>query len=97
MAETNTFKIDELKQKVQQLVSLYNNLKAEKETLVNEKISLIKTIEEQNIKISEIEDKYNSLQIAKAVVTKDVDSEYAKKRIDGIVREIDKCIALLNK
>ena len=72
MAETNTFKIDELKQKVQQLVSLYNNLKAEKETLVNEKISLIKTIEEQNIKISEIEDKYNSLQIAKAVVTKDV-------------------------
>ena len=98
MAETNTFKTDELKQKVQHVISLYNNIKNEKEALVNEKIHLLQTIEEQKLKINEIDENYKTLQIAKAVSSKDeTESEFAKKRIDSIVREIDKCIALLNK
>ena len=98
MAETNTFKTDELKQKVQHVISLYNNIKKEKEDLVNEKIHLLQTIEEQKLKINEIDENYKTLQIAKAVSSKDdADNEFAKKRIDSIVREIDKCIALLNK
>ena len=98
MTETNTFKTDELKQKIQQVISLYTNIKNEKMTLVDEKIQLLKQIEEQNIKIAEIENNYKNLQIANAVSAKDnSDSEFAKKRIDSIVREIDKCISLLNK
>jgi inorganic pyrophosphatase len=98
MAETNTFKTDELKQKVQHVISLYTNIKNEKEALVDEKIQLLRTIEEQQVKIAEIENNYKNLQIAKAVSTKDEgESDFAKKRIDAIVREIDKCIALLNK
>jgi len=98
MAETNTFKTDELKQKVQHVISLYTSLKNEKATLVDEKIQLLKKIEEQKIKIAEIESNYNTLQLAKAVSAKDEgETEFAKKRIDTIVREIDKCIALLNK
>jgi len=98
MAETNTFKTDELKQKVQHVISLYSSLKNEKAALVDEKIQLLKVIEEQNIKIAEIESNYNNLQMAKAVAAKDAgETEYAKKRIDAIVKDIDKCIALLNK
>ena len=98
MAETNTFKTDELKQKVQHVISLYTNIKNEKAILVDEKIQLLKKLEEQNIKIAEIENNYKNLQIAKVVATKDEgESDYAKKRIDAIVRDIDKCIALLNK
>ena len=98
MAETNTFKTDELKQKVQHVISLYHNIKEEKEALVGEKIHLLKTIEQQKLRIAELESEYNTLQMAKAVAAKDQgETEIAKKRIDAIVREIDKCIALLNK
>jgi len=97
MAENNTLQIEELKQKIQHLFSIYNALKLEKELLVNEKIQLVNTIEEQKSKYSEIEKKYKSLQIANAVTSNSGDSEFAKKKIDGIVREIDKCVALLNQ
>jgi vacuolar-type H+-ATPase subunit D/Vma8 len=97
MADTNTFKIEEFKQKIDNVLSMYAVLKEEKDALCKEKISLSKTIEELNLRLVEFERKYKDLQVAKAVTQGGGETDVAKKKIDGLVREIDKCIGLLTK
>lgn len=97
MADTYNFKIEDLKQQIQHVFAMYNVLKEEKETLVKEKINLIQIIEEQNSKITDLEKKHKTLLMARAVSQTEGDTDLAKKRIDGLVREIDKCISLLTK
>lgn len=46
--------------------------------------------------ILEIRNNYESLRLARGFTGSDEEKEAAKKRIAGMVREIDKCIALLN-
>jgi hypothetical protein len=41
--------------------------------------------------------KYENLKLAKMLVASEEENKDAKSRIQKIVREIDKCIALLNK
>ena len=48
-------------------------------------------------RLKEIEEKYNKLKISKALITSSEDVHDAKLRVNRMVREIDKCIALLNK
>ncbi|MCB2195251.1 MAG: hypothetical protein KQH79_05290 [Bacteroidetes bacterium] len=86
-----------LKDKIKKLLSLYNNLKAEN-------LALKKQVEESKIQLknkdSEIEflkNKYNKLKLAKSLLASEGDSHDAKIKINRIVREIDKCIALLNR
>ena len=86
-----------LKDKVKKLLSLYNNLKAEN-------TELKKQVEENKLQLknkeSEIEflkNKYNKLKLAKSLLASTGDSHDAKIKINRIVREIDKCIALLNR
>ena len=41
--------------------------------------------------------KYENLKLAKMLIASEEENKDAKSRIQKIVREIDKCIALLNK
>ena len=41
--------------------------------------------------------KYNKLKLAKRLLASSGDSHDAKIKINRIVREIDKCVALLNR
>jgi cell shape-determining protein MreC len=86
-----------LKDKVKKLLSLYNNLKAEN-------TELKKQLEEYNIQLKNkeaeldfLKNKHNKLKIAKSLTASTGDSHDAKIKINRIVREIDKCIALLNR
>lgn len=86
-----------LKDKIKKLLSLYNNLKAEN-------LALKKQVDESKIQLknkdSELEflkNKYNKLKLAKSLLASEGDSHDAKIKINRIVREIDKCIALLNR
>ena len=86
-----------LKQKVNKVFSLYNNLKLENEKLHQQQKEL-----KENLKIKETElefykNKYNKLKLAKSIVASSGESHDAKIKINRIVREIDKCIALLNR
>lgn len=85
-----------LKQKINKLISLYEFKKDEINKLQNElkeKNAQLSSCEE---KINELEQKNNQLKLAKALVSSDEPND-AKLRINKMVREIDKCIALLNK
>jgi len=80
-------------------LNIISSLKHSQKTL-KEKDVEIKELKE-NIKLLKEEnktliDKYNTLKTAKSLVGDNDDSHDAKIRINKMVREIDKCIALLN-
>ena len=45
--------------------------------------------------LSTLKEKYKALQISRAFMSQEQDSEQAKKAIREVLREVDKCIALL--
>ncbi|GAB4285332.1 MAG: hypothetical protein Kow0068_10680 [Marinilabiliales bacterium] len=88
---------DKLKENITDLILLYERVSDDNKNL-NEQLKLVqKELEEKQKKINELEEKFQSLVMAKSLSSVDEeDSDLTKKRIDRMVREIDKCIALLN-
>ena len=87
----------DFKLKVTQIIAKHDLLKKEKSQLLEKIGNLEETIirlrQENNI----IEQKYGNLKIARMLNASDDENKDAKNRIQKLVREIDKCIALLNK
>jgi len=88
--------LKELRVNLKKLYSLYERTKSEKQDLLQRNADLEELICERDNKIKELEEQNNTIKIAKALVTGE-DTHDAKIKINRIVREIDKCIALLNK
>lgn len=83
--------------KLRQLLFLY-------EELEKENLSLRKEIEAKNTEIDELknswkelETKYINLKSARILSINDNDLRDTKQRLAKLVREVDKCIALLNE
>lgn len=55
-----------------------------------------KTIEQQKEEQSQMLQKYNDLKVARMIDISSEEAEGAQKRIAKLVREVDKCIALIN-
>ncbi len=89
--------VSELRGQISRLISLYQDLKLEKEELVREKMTLLEQVESLNKENEEFKHQYDTLKLAKTFAVNTGDSQQAKNKISQIVREIDKCIALLNK
>lgn len=86
-----------LQEKITILTSMYTVIKQQNNDLRTKNNDLQQTIEQQTNIIKELERNYKNLQIAKAVSETGGDTREAKQKIEEIVREIDTCIALLNK
>ncbi len=86
-----------LKDKVKKLLSLYNNLKAENVELKKQADAVKIQLKNKDSEIEFLKNKYNKLKLAKSLSASTDDSHDAKIKINRIVREIDKCIALLNR
>jgi len=89
--------IEELNSRLDRLISLLEREKEEKLVLKQGKDELQKKIKMQQARINELELKYANLKIAKSLLAENEDSHSAKIRVNRIVREIDKCIALLKR
>ena len=89
--------VSELRRQISCLISLYQDLKLEKEELIREKMNLLEQVESLTKENDEFKHKYDTLKLAKTFAANTGDSQQAKNKISQIVREIDKCIALLNK
>ena len=88
--------IDSLKGKIELIISKYEQVIANNQQLSNE-LDLCKEQLNFNInKIKEQEEKINKLQLAEAFKASSLDVKEAKQKIGKIIKEIDKCIALLN-
>ncbi len=86
-----------LKKRISELISLYQKSKEEKESLIHEKLELMEQLETLSREKKELEHHYDTLKLAKSLAGNSEDSHQAKLKINRIVREIDKCIALLNR
>jgi hypothetical protein len=83
--------------RVRQVVFLCDDLKAKNEVL---RMQLNKLDESYNTLLDEnkmLKNKYDILKMAKMMSVKQDDFKSAKNRLSKLVREVDKCIALLNE
>ncbi len=97
MTEEDRLLLVDLKTNMQRLFENFNELEKEKE-LLEEKILILKNdIDSLRKEKSELGRKNEQLKIATQLVSENDDKREAKQKINFLVREIDKCIALLNK
>ena len=81
--------------KLGKLIEQHHVQYAENKSHLGEIQELKQVINEQKIIIRQLEDRIKTLKIAKTLETKEGNVE-AKLKINEFVREIDKCIGLLN-
>jgi hypothetical protein len=87
-----------LKARILKIIELYENQKKITIELENNNRELKEKLILLESKVSDIEEKYENLKLAKAMVSsEEEDSHEARIKVNRIVREIDKCIALLNQ
>ena len=94
-AHLDTF--EQLQSSIQQLIGLYEKEKSTNEQLRGEKSELKEKIRHDQVKLKDLQEKYNKLKISKALIASSNDVHDAKLKVNRMVREIDKCIALLNR
>ena len=94
MSINNTLSSIELK--INKLVESYTDLKKKKSELDSEKTQLFEKLNAKEIEISSLQEKIKLINISKTVDVSSDDIKNTRMKINSYVREIDKCIALLN-
>ena len=97
MTERETVLLREFKGKLDKLISLCLRMKQEKQLLIEDQSQMNEKIRLLTLQNEELLRKQDELKFAKSLLGADQDSHEAKLKLNRIVREIDKCIALLNK
>ena len=88
--------VGNLKTRIEQIISKYEVALSENISLKEQLHKALEEIEEKDEKIKTLEQKVEQMQLADAFSASTGDVKEAKKRIGKIVREIDKCISMLN-
>ncbi len=86
-----------LKQGVHQLMNRCTELEIQKKEILSQFTAMEALIISKNTEIDELNDKYKVLKMAKSLEGSSNENKDVKLKINEMVREIDKCIALLNK
>ena len=86
-----------LRSRVKEVMTALRKEREKNLRLENELQSLKLKYDQQEKKITELEHKYNNLKLARVLIEGDEGVHDAKIKVNSIVREIDKCIALLNR
>ncbi len=92
--ESNTLKL--FKTRMRQLILQYKDTKKENEELYAMVDLREKEIQQLKEQLDQSRKDYQSLQMAKMIEITDGDMDAAKKRIAGLIREVNKCITLLS-
>ena len=89
--------LNSIKEKVHTLMSNNSSLKEQNIQLETKVSELKNTLEEQNAEIENFNEKIKMLKMAKSLGGDSEKNTEMKLKINELVREIDKCISLLNK
>lgn len=89
--------INNIELKVGKLIEKSNQLTAEKNSLRQNNDALNAQLQEKEKQIVALQDKVKLMNISKSVDTSEEDVKATRLKINEYVREIDKCISLLNK
>ena len=89
--------VEQVNSNIDRLIQVCEDLKGEKRSLSEANGLMEKTITEQQAEIKELHEQIEMLKMAKSLAVADGKNTDAKLKINELVREIDKCISLLNK
>ena len=89
--------LEGIKERINSVKDRLEEQKDENHQLKQKYEDLQQAVQQKQSKIDELERKNQQLALAKGIMADSEDSHDAKIRINRIVREIDKCIALLNR
>jgi hypothetical protein len=87
-----------LRQRIRSVIALFEEQKSKADELRKRNLELSEQIDMLESKLGEMDKKYENLKIAKVLSSvPGEDVHETKLQVNKIVREIDKCIALLNR
>jgi len=86
-----------LNKKLDELLSRYEKLKNDYQILKKADDELKNTIQERESRIKDLEIKYERIKLSGALLGDIGNAGEARKKINELVREIDRCVALLNR
>jgi len=90
--------IVDLKRKIALLVVNYENTKGENLRLRNDKQHMVEVIHGLEQEVKDLTKRVEVVDLVQGVDQKDKDAMiFAKKRVNNLIRDIDKCISLLNE
>ena len=90
--------IVDLKRKIVLLVANYENTKEENLKLRNDKQQMSTVINRLEQEVKDLKKRVEVVDLVQGVDLKDKDTMiFAKKRVNNLIRDIDKCISLLNE
>lgn len=88
--------VSSLQSKVEKLVLQHRRAIAENNNLKQDNDFLKKTLSKQKLELKELEERNKVLKLAKSIGDEEGKNTDIKLKINELVREIDKCIALVN-
>jgi|TARA_B100000497_G_C7630732_1_gene379100 acetolactate synthase small subunit len=85
-------------QQVEKLIEEIALLKNDKNEMINTNLALVKEIDVQKRELEDLNQKMQTLKLAKSIRGDDKPQETKelKRKINEYIKEIDRCIALLN-
>lgn len=86
-----------LRRSVEALVAEHEKLVALTDELKNELSDVRRQLAEKNEEVKELQARYERAKFSGAILGSGEDAAMARKRVSELVREIDKCIALLDR
>lgn len=89
--------ISALNNKAEKMISVIEKLKAENSALKIEIEKVKDSLKSKELDCHDLNVKYENLKLAKVIQLSGSDLHDAKIKVNRIVREIDKCISLLNR
>ena len=96
MTEVDGFVIGNFESKLNRLMDAYTQLAAEN-TALREQLSIQSVeLDKARGQYAELAESYSSLKLAKIISVNDSEIGDTQRRLSKLVREVDKCIALLN-
>ena len=89
--------VEKIEAKLEMLIENYQHVKQENLILQKENNDFVASLKLKEIEISNLQEKVKLMNISRSVDVSKQDVKETKLKINEYVREIDKCIALLNK
>lgn len=86
-----------LRRSVERLVYEYEKMVELTATLKNELSAVRQQLAEKNEEVKELQTRYERAKFSGAILGSGEDALTARRRVSELVREIDKCIALLDR
>ncbi len=86
-----------LEENIKRIIHVAEELKVNNLQLKQQVNELSEVVRVKNQEIEALESKYQSLKLTKTLISSPEDVKHVKLQVNRMVREIDKCIALLNR